>query len=91
MACSRRCCGSSWILCGPIRYYEDSDVTAWCPALRLKRCYGLRTFWDLQQRQEMHADRDWQHRMLALERRVSQVDSFRQTAFFHHLILRKEG
>ena len=29
--------------------------------------------------------------LFALERRVSQVDSFRQIAFFHHLILRKEG
>ena len=76
---------------GPIRYYEDGDVLGWCPELRLEQCYGLRTFWDLQQRQELHADPAWQERMLALEGRVSQVDSFRQIAFFHHLILRKEG
>lgn len=76
---------------GPIRYYEDDEVLEWCSELRLEQCYGLRTFWDLQQRQELHADPAWQERMLALERRVSQVDSFRQIAFFHHLILRKEG
>ena len=76
---------------GPIRYYEDAEVLEWSPELRLEQCYGVRTFWDLQQRQELHGDPAWQERMLALERRVSQADSFRQIAFFHHLILRKEG
>lgn len=74
---------------GAIRYYEDSDVTRWAPELHLERCLGMRTFWDLQQRQERHGDPAWQERMLALEARVAEIPEYRSAAFFHHLILTK--
>ena len=75
---------------GAIRYYEDRDVTVWTPALRLEEVYGIRTFWDLQQNQEKHADEAWQQRMMQLELRVSGMEEFRNIAFFHHLLFRKE-
>ena len=52
--------------------------------------YGIRTFWDLQQNQEKHDQEEWQEKMAQLETRVSQMDEYRQIAFFHHLILTKE-
>lgn len=75
---------------GEIRYYDDGDVLRWCPELALTDCFGVRTFWDLQQNQEKHADEEWQKQMAALEMRVSQIDAYRNIAFFHHLILKKE-
>lgn len=75
---------------GAIRYYEDSMVSEWAPSLLLTTCYGIRTFWDLQQNQEKHELEDWQDEMVRLEMRVSQIDEFRNIAFFHHLIFVKE-
>ena len=75
---------------GTIRYYEDDDITKWCEGLRVKETYGIRTFWDLQQKQECHKDLTWQKKMIETELRVSQIPPYRDIAFFHHLILEKE-
>jgi len=75
---------------GAIRYYEDSMVSEWAPSLQLANCYGIRTFWDLQQNQEKHELEEWQDEMVKLEMRVSQMDEFRNIAFFHHLLFTKE-
>jgi len=75
---------------GAIRYYEDDKVSEWAPSLRLATCYGIRTFWDLQQNQEKHELEEWQDEMVKLEMRVSQMDEFRNIAFFHHLLFTKE-
>lgn len=74
---------------GEIRYYEDNMVSEWNPGLKLVDCYGIRTFWDLQQNQEKHNLEEWQDKMMQLEMRVSQSDEFRNIAFFHHLLFIK--
>ena len=74
---------------GAIRYYEDEMVTQWNPGLKLVECYGIRTFWDLQQNQEKHNLEEWQEKMMQLEMRGSQIDEYRNIAFFHHLLFTK--
>lgn len=74
---------------GAIRYYEDADLTVWGSRLKQTEIYGIRTFWDLQQNQEKHADEAWQEEMVKLDMRVSQIDAYREIAFFHHVILCK--
>lgn len=76
---------------GAIRYYDDSDVIKWCHDLFIDKTYGIRTFWDLQQNQEKHSDEEWQAKMTQLEMRVSEIDDFINIAFFHHLIIKKNG
>ena len=75
---------------GAIRYYEDEDVIKWVPELTVSEVFGIRTFWDLQQNQEKHGDEEWQRKMHQLEMRVSQIPEYREIAFFHHLILKKD-
>ena len=75
---------------GAIRYYEDEMISEWSPGLTIKDCFGIRTFWDLQQNQEKHNSEEWQSRMMQLEMRVSQMDEYRNIAFFHHLLVSKE-
>lgn len=41
---------------GAIRYYEDTDIEKWCPELAITKTLGMRTFWDMQQNQEIHKD-----------------------------------
>ncbi len=50
---------------------------------------GERTFWDMQQNQEIHKDVDWQDKMLEIEMRVSDMDGYKDIAFFHHLMIEK--
>ena len=76
---------------GEIRYYEDEMISIWTPGLKHKNCFGIRTFWDLQQNQGKHNSEEWQSRMMQLEMRVSQMDEYRKIAFFHHLLLSKEA
>lgn len=74
---------------GAIHYYDDSDIEIWCPALKIMKTLGMRTFWDLQQNQECHKDIDWQEKMLQVEHRVENLEEYKKIAFFHHLIIRK--
>lgn len=74
---------------GTIRYYEDNDITKWEPQITISDILGIRTFWDLQQNQQKHGDEAWQEKMLQLELRVSQMQEYKNIAFFHHLLLKK--
>ncbi len=74
---------------GTIRYYEDNDITKWEPQITVSDILGIRTFWDLQQNQQKHGDEAWQEKMLQLELRVSQIQEYKNIAFFHHLLLKK--
>ncbi len=75
---------------GTIHYYEDAEINKWCEGLRIQKTFGIRTFWDLQQNQECHKDSAWQEKMIEAELSVSQIEPYRDIAFFHHLILEKE-
>lgn len=75
---------------GVIHYYEDSDITKWCINLSAIKTYGIRTFWDLQQNQEIQETPEWQEKMIQLEMRVSEMEEYRAIAFFHHLIMVKK-
>lgn len=75
---------------GEICYYEDDELTKWAPGLKIDKILGMRTFWDLQQSQEIQKDETWQEQMMALEQRVSEIEIYKNIAFFHHVFLRKK-
>ena len=74
---------------GAINHYADEDVLKWCDGFRVERCYGIRTFWDLQQNQEIQETAEWQEKIVEIETRVAELEPYRGIAFFHHLMLRK--
>lgn len=75
---------------GTINYYEDTKIMEWSDEFELKRIFGVRTFWDLQQNQEIHNDQNWQEQMLEIELKVSEIEEYKAIASFHHVILRKK-
>ncbi len=75
---------------GAIQYYEDHELLEWSHAFEVERVFGIRTFWDLQQNQEVHKDKAWQQKMLDIELKVSEIEEYRAIASFHHVILRKK-
>ncbi len=74
---------------GAICYYEDEEIEKWAPDLKITKTLGMRTFWDLQQKQELHSNANWQDNMLDIEMRVSDIEEYKNIAFFHHLIIEK--
>lgn len=81
--------GSTALQYGQISYYEDDDLVKWAPGLHIEKVLGMRIFWDLQQNQQIQEQEDWQREMMKLEQRVSDMEEYRNIAFFHHVLLRK--
>jgi len=75
---------------GIINYYEDAEILKWSDKFELEKILGMRTFWDLQQNQEIQKDKTWQEQMLKMELKVSELDEYKAIASFHHVILRKK-
>ena len=75
---------------GIIDYYEDAEILKWSDKFELEKILGMRTFWDLQQNQEIQKDKTWQEQMLKMELKVSELDEYKAIASFHHVILRKK-
>lgn len=73
-----------------IHYYDDTDIEKWCNHLEIDKKMGLRTFWDLQQNQEIQKDLEWQRKMIEMELKVSEVREYQDIAFFSHLILKRK-
>ncbi len=74
---------------GTINYYEDNDILEWSHDFAIDKILGMRTFWDLQQQQEIQKDKMWQEQMLTVEAKVSNLEEYKSIAFFHHIILKK--
>lgn len=75
---------------GAINYYENKELLEWADKFELEKILGMRTFWDLQQNQEIQKDEAWQKQMLEIEFKVSELEEYKAIAFFHHIILRKK-
>lgn len=75
---------------GMINYYKNKELLEWSDKFELERILGMRTFWDLQQNQEIQKDEAWQNQMLEMELKVSELEEYKAIAFFHHVILRKK-
>ena len=43
----------------------------------------------MHQNQEIHKDADWQDKMVEIEMRVSDMNGYKDIAFFHHLMFEK--
>lgn len=75
---------------GMINYYDNKELLEWSDKFELERILGMRTFWDLQQNQEIQKDEAWQEQMLEMELKVSELEDYKAIASFHHVILRKK-
>lgn len=69
--------------------FDKAYLDAWCPELVITKALGMRSFWDMQQNQEIHKNADWQDKMVEIEMRVSDMGGYKDIAFFHHLMIEK--
>lgn len=74
---------------GIINYYNNEDILQWNTSFKLDNIYGLRTFWALQQNNDIKYTTDWQSSIIKAENAVSTIDDFIKISFYNHLLLRK--
>jgi len=77
--------------CGNGFIYDDNEILNWAKECRLvsEKMWGIRTCWALSQNNEIKYDDFWYRHMLELEIAVSDMDEFKEIAFFHHFLFRK--
>jgi len=76
---------------GAINYYNEKEILEWSDSFLIKEAYGIRTFWALQQKQDIQKDVEWQEKMLSMELRVCNIEEFKAIASFHHLVMQKKN
>lgn len=75
---------------GTINYYEDTEILKWSNEFKIERNLGMRTFWHLQQNQDIQKNKKWQEEMLEVELKVSELEEYKAISSFYHVILRKK-
>ena len=76
---------------GEIKYY-DSDMLrrfAGTYNMQVTGIFGIRTFFALYPDNTVRQDKEWTASMLALERKASNMEAFRNVAFYNHILMKK--
>lgn len=75
---------------GEINIYDDFSLEKYSDyKLKIEKILGICTFYGLQNN-DIKSDPNWITDMKSLEMRVSEINKFRDIAFFHHIILKKK-
>jgi S-adenosylmethionine-dependent methyltransferase len=76
---------------GQVNYYDMNNVKEWIGDrdVNIEKVLGIRTFWALQQNNEIKYDSIWQEKMLEIEMKVSDVNNYINISFFNHILLKK--
>jgi S-adenosylmethionine-dependent methyltransferase len=76
---------------GQVNYYDMNDVKEWIGDIdvNIEKVLGIRTFWALQQNNEIKNDPIWQEKMLKIEMKVSDINDYIIISFFNHVLLKK--
>lgn len=85
---------SSAAFFGQINYYTPEDMLHWADDknISIEKVLGIRTFYALNAGiNEIRFDSSWQDKMFEIEMKVSDMEDFRNIAFFNHVLLRKQG
>lgn len=75
---------------GTIHYYDINYALANTKDLRIISTRGVRTFWGLQQKNEIKYEEDWSDKMFQIEMRISDDEIFKAISFYHHVIIKKQ-
>lgn len=78
---------------GEINYYDKQDILDWIgnADITIEKVLGIRTFYALHSNNEVRNDALWQEKMFQLEMKASDIDDYKNIAFFNHLLLRKNS
>lgn len=72
-------------------YSDELLIEALSQEMTLSETFGIRAFFGLSSNNEIKSKKEWYQPMLELEIKASTMDEFKEIAFFHHLVFRKNG
>lgn len=77
---------------GQVDYYDINDIKDWISDadISIEKILGVRTFWALQQNNEIKYDPIWQEKMFEVEMRASSISDYINISFYNHVLLRKK-
>ncbi len=75
---------------GKVNYYYNDEILNWESNLKLDKTYGVRTFWGLQQNNEIKSEKSWQEKMFEVEKKVCEIEEYKNISFFNHIIFIKD-
>jgi len=75
---------------GEVNYYNINELID-CVGddVKIEKVLGIRTFWALQQNNEIKNQPIWQEKMFEIEMNVSDIDDYKNISFFNHVLLKK--
>lgn len=78
---------------GAVHYYEVSELLDWMKPhhIFIQKTLGVRTFWGLQQNNNLKNDPVWQDRMFEIEMKVYELEAYINISFFNHILLTKNN
>lgn len=78
---------------GAVHYYEVSELLDWMKPhhIFIQKTLGVRTFWGLQQNNNLKNDPVWQDRMFEIEMKVCELEAYINISFFNHILLTKNN
>jgi SAM-dependent methyltransferase len=74
---------------GKVVLYEPEDLVKWGENLKIEKVLSNRTFFGLQQNDEIKHEPDWAEKMFEIEMKVADMEPYKSIALFHHVLLRK--
>ncbi len=77
---------------GDCTLYDYKQIKRWAKKCGLNNTdfLGIRTFFGLSDKNSIKYTNKWYYNMLELEMRVCNIEEYKNTAFYHHLIFTKE-
>lgn len=75
---------------GKVNYYYNDEILKWESSLKIDKTYGVRTFWGLQQNNEIKSEKSWQEKMFEVEKKVCEIEEYKNISFFNHIIFIKD-
>ena len=75
---------------GRVVLYDPEDLVKWSGGeLKIEKILSNRTFYGLQQNDEIKHEPDWIDKMFDIEIKVADMEPYKSIALFHHVLLRK--
>jgi len=77
---------------GTQQLYSNSDLAGWAEKYggTVRKVLGMRAFWVLGQDNAVKYADEWHQKMLTLERKAAEIDEYKQSAYYNHLLIVKE-
>ena len=75
---------------GKVDYYDTEDIVKWGDNLKIEKILGARILGQLQQNNDIKYEPGWVDKMFEIEKRVCGLEPYKNIAFCHHVLLRKD-